>query len=59
MLPTYADIMRYYLYIQELLRENQQEPGVAVMCSLLIKEFKCLWGKSSIIIVRNNKYYIR
>ncbi|KAK4883009.1 hypothetical protein RN001_006328 [Aquatica leii] len=34
-LPTYADVIRYYLYVrQKCLTVNKQEPGLTDVCSL-------------------------
>lgn len=41
-LPTYADVIRYYLYLrQEFLRMNKKEPCLADVCSPL-KHFASL-----------------
>lgn len=50
-LPIYEDDRRSFLYIQALLRENNQEPGLAVVCSPFIKHLNRLWAKSSIPIL--------
>lgn len=56
MLPTYADVIRCYSYIQqEHLWENKQEPVLDDVCSQLIKDIKCLWEKSPIPIVSQNQ----
>lgn len=56
MLPTYADIIRHYLFLrQALLNLNKQEPSLAIVCSPLIIDLKVLWEKSSISIVSDQQ----
>lgn len=56
MLPTYADIIRHYLFLrQELLNLNKQEPSLGNLCLSLINELKVLWEKSSISVVSDQQ----
>ncbi|KAK4883922.1 hypothetical protein RN001_000193 [Aquatica leii] len=56
MLPTYADIIRHYLFIrQKLLNQNKQEPSLGDVCLPLTRELKTLWDKSSIAVVSDQE----
>ena len=56
-LPTYADIIKYYLYLrQELVQQKKQRPSFTDdVCSPLIKDLKNLWQKSSICVVSDQQ----
>lgn len=56
MLPTYFDVMKYYLLIREkLLETSKQEPSLSVVCVPLIQDLKSLWEKSSISVVSDQQ----
>lgn len=57
-LPTYADVMKNYLFIRQSLLDaspNKAEPTLAHISIILLAEIKVLWAKSSISIISDQQ----
>lgn len=54
MLPTYADVMRYYLYLQN---SSEKHTGLSDILPVLVKELKGVWERSSIPTLSNNRIF--
>lgn len=55
-LPSYKDVMRYYLFIrQKLKEENGSKPAVSTICSNLAPEIIKIWRKASIPTVSDRR----
>ena len=61
-LPTYADLMKNYLWIRETLLEaskNKAKPTLGNIFAILIVELKTLWTKAILFQwYQINKFYI-
>lgn len=58
MLPTYADVIRYYLINKaELMTKNKQDPPLSDACHQLIRDLESLWKKSSLPIISNRSIF--
>lgn len=57
-LPSYADVMKNYLYIRQSLIEsapNKTEPTLGNIAAILIAELKVVWAKASIPVVTDQQ----
>lgn len=57
-LPTYADVMKNYLFIRQSLldaSQNQAEPTLTHISTILLAEIKVIWAKSSIPIISDQQ----
>ena len=55
-LPTYSDIISYYLIIRNnFWRDSKQEPSLADISLVLIKDLKVLWAKRSLSVVSDQQ----
>lgn len=56
-LPTYYDIMKYYLYIRHELKPDatSQEPTMSEILDILIKKVETIWSKASIPVVSRTR----
>lgn len=55
-LPTYADVIKYYLFLRSEIMENtKKEPSLSVVYEKLIRDVKLLWEKSSISVVSDQQ----
>lgn len=56
-LPTYADVMKFYLQVRNQLKQssNGKDPTVKIISDIVVTDVEKIWQKASIPIVSHNR----
>lgn len=56
-LPTYADVMRHYLWVRSdfLWKLKNKDPAIADICEVVARDIETIWNKASIPIASHQQ----
>lgn len=56
-LPTYADVMRHYLWVRSdlLWKLNNKDPAISEICEIVALDTETIWNKASIPIISHQQ----